>query len=113
MTARARQLIEAATLPTQNHSWGFTGTLLHLARPRVVDDAWDHAAEQLFKLGQTVTPEEVRDFLDSRAGRQLADAISFHLDPARPPTSEELKAAVDAVLKEPWVRKALTNPPRS
>ena len=75
----ARSLIEMA-LPTENHTFGFMGGLLSGfgLRPRDADVVWDHASEQLFRLGGSTTMEDVREFLDSSGGRHFSDELSFH-----------------------------------
>jgi hypothetical protein len=75
------------TLPTQNTSWGFFGTIGHVANP---EDAW---AEALLKIASaTGCPyQAVRDFLDSAQGRHFADDVAGELA-----TGLGLEDAIDA-----------------
>jgi hypothetical protein len=59
------------TLPSRNEAWGFFGAIRHFAEPH---QAWALAMEAAART--TGCPEEaVRDFLDSRYGRHLADDV--------------------------------------
>ncbi len=105
----ARALIEEA-LPPANTTYGFVGSLLQQGvRPGVADVAWDYVSDQLFRLGGSATPEDVRDFLDSRHGRTLTDEMSFytHTGSDGVTSIDELKVAIDQVLELPWVKREL------
>lgn len=60
------------TLPTRNAEWGFHGTIRHHADSNV---AWGIAFAAIARATQT-SPEGVRDFLDSRNGRHVADDVA-------------------------------------
>ncbi|MEO5338710.1 MAG: hypothetical protein H7841_17770 [Magnetospirillum sp. WYHS-4] len=93
-------------LPTANESWGFWGTSRHNGYDP--DLTWTAASRFLaatFKLA----PEKVRDLLDHRFGRHLADDLSFI--PGGPATEEAIKAHLEARFSQPawkqWVRTTL------
>ena len=60
------------TLRTNNETWGFYGTVCNADQGFDVDAAWT-TAFALIKLATNGSDEGVRDFLDSRLGRHLAD----------------------------------------
>lgn len=64
-----------ATLPSNNESWGFFGTIRHHANPT---EAWPIAMRA---IGEATGCSEfgVRDFLDSRHGRHFADDVATGL----------------------------------
>jgi hypothetical protein len=64
-----------ATLPSNNESWGFFGTIRHDADPA---EAWPVAMRA---IGAATGCSEigVRDFLDSRHGRHFADDVASGL----------------------------------
>lgn len=64
-----------ATLPTNNESWGFWGTIRHHAN---APEAWPIAMRG---IGETTGCSDigVRDFLDSRHGRHFADDVASGL----------------------------------
>ena len=77
------------SLATTNTAWGFWGTIAHHADPAA---AWPLAMAKVTEAtGMAETA--VRDFLDSRHGRHLADEIANHLTAGR-----ELEAAIDAAV---------------
>jgi hypothetical protein len=61
-----------STLPTQNTEWGFYGTIRHHAEP---SEAWP-LAMQAISVATGCPDFAVRDFLDSRHGRHLADDVA-------------------------------------
>jgi hypothetical protein len=62
-------------LPTTNHEWGFWGTIRQHVEPA---EAWDLAMHAI--ANTTGSPDAaVRDFLDSRFGRQFADDVENSL----------------------------------
>jgi|GEM_PF-3623188 len=63
---------ELINLPTENQEWGFYGTRA-LYHSKTVKKDWKIALTLLVKLSGK-SPEAVREFLDSRMGRHLADA---------------------------------------
>jgi hypothetical protein len=81
------------TLPSRNEAWGFFGTIRHHAEP---NHAWALAMGAIAKT--TDCPEEaVRDFLDSRYGRHLADDVANGLFSGR-----DLPAAINSAI-ERWM----------
>lgn len=60
-----------STLPTANEAWGFYGTSGAFAD---ADAAWAITSRSVLAATEG-TPEGVRDFLDSRHGRHLADDV--------------------------------------
>ncbi len=82
-----------ATLPTSNPAFGFWGTI---AQERGPEDAWEHAMQAIATT--TGCPNTaVRDFLDSRHGRHLADDVCSGLA-----AGLGLCAAIDAAV-ERWM----------
>jgi hypothetical protein len=81
------------SLATTNTAWGFWGTIANHADPAA---AWSLA---MAKVGEATGMAEtaVRDFLDSRHGRHLADEVANHLA-----TGQELEAAIAAAV-ETWM----------
>lgn len=61
-------------MKTQNEAWGFYGTVSQLDIGIDPELAWEVAMDALIDRG--VTPEQARDFLDSRYGRHVADHLS-------------------------------------
>jgi hypothetical protein len=61
-------------IPTANEAWGFWGTCGHNGYDQAM--AWEAASDAL-ATAFDLTPEEVRDLLDARFGRHLADDLSF------------------------------------
>lgn len=59
-------------LKTQNEEFGFWGTISNRHSKKQTQKCWDDAFETLLELSG-VTPQQVRDLLDSRYGRQFAD----------------------------------------
>jgi hypothetical protein len=62
---------ELIILPTENEKWGFYGTRVSDS-PKTAEKNWNTASTLLVKLSGK-SPEIVRDFLDSKYGRWLAD----------------------------------------
>ena len=80
-------------LTTTNTAWGFWGTIAHHIDPAA---AWPLAMDQVAEAtGMAATA--VRDFLDSRHGRHLADEVAGHLA-----TGQQLEAAIGAAV-ETWM----------
>ena len=63
------------TLPSGNLDWGFYRTIAHHAD---ADTAWPLAMTAIAEA-TGCTPDEVRDFLDSRHGRHFADDVANSL----------------------------------
>jgi len=85
---------EGRVLPTENESYGFYGTCITAGKTEAeAKNLWDEASKGLKKLNPKATPEQIRDFLDSRIGRHIADQVAGDNKP------------VDTVLKEKWVGK--------
>lgn len=81
-------------LPTRNTEWGFWGTIDRIDNDLAADapKAWTQAS-QAIAAATGVSPEGVRDFLDSRHGRHFADDVANWL--AR---GDTLKDAIDAAV---------------
>ena len=81
-------------LPTRNTEWGFFGTIDRIEHDLAADapKAWTPAS-QAIAAATGVSPEGVRDFLDSRHGRHFADDVANAL--AR---GDTLKDAIDAAV---------------
>ena len=62
------------TLPTNNTGWGFWVTAGHNGYDQQM--AWEAVSDALATAFE-LTPEQVRDVLDARLGRHLADDLSF------------------------------------
>ena len=72
-------LTEAKIIPTQNKSWGFYNELYSIFDGDVnkIRNVW----KEMFDLISSITKlnsKQIRDLLDSKAGRYLAD--EFHKD---------------------------------
>lgn len=67
-------------LPTRNTAWGFYGTIERIENDLVADapNAWTLASKRI-AAATGVSPEGVRDFLDSRHGRHFADDVANSL----------------------------------
>ncbi len=63
-------------LPTRNQPWGFFGTVEMTGADPI--PAWN-AASAMIGAGTAVTPEAIRDVLDSRLGRYFADDVASEL----------------------------------
>ena len=66
------------TPTTQNETWGFFGTMVQVGKDAQAE--WTKAFAFIKSLnakvhGKAVSDEEIRGFLDSKAGRHLADAV--------------------------------------
>lgn len=81
-------------LPTRNTEWGFYGTIDRIDDDLAADapTAWTLASKSI-AAATGVSPEGVRDFLDSRHGRHFADDVANWL--AR---GDTLKDAIDAAV---------------
>lgn len=81
-------------LPTRNTEWGFWGTIDRIDDDLAADapKAWT-LASQAIAAATGVSPEGVRDFLDSRHGRHFANDVANWL--AR---GDTLKDAIDAAV---------------
>lgn len=87
-------MTSATILPTANEAWGFFGTIRHHAEQT---KAWALAMAAI--ANETGCPDEaVRDFLDSRYGRQFADDVANALFGGL-----ELPAAIDSAI-ERWMK---------
>jgi hypothetical protein len=81
------------SLATTNTAWGFWGTIARHADPAT---AWPLAMAKVVEatgLAETA----VRDFLDSRQGRHLADEVAGHLA-----AGGDLEAAIDTAVAT-WI----------
>lgn len=77
------------SLATTNTAWGFWGTIARDADPAA---AWPLALAEV--AGATCLPATaVRDFLDSRHGRHLADEVTNQLAAGR-----DLEAAIETAV---------------
>lgn len=61
-------------LPTNNPTWGYAGELAR--EPKLTD--WNTLSKFLVERYPSATPADVRNLLDSKVGRHLADVASFH-----------------------------------
>jgi hypothetical protein len=61
-------------LPTANKTWGFWGTSGRNGYDQRM--AWEAASDAL-ATAFDLAPEQIRDLLDARFGRHLADDLSF------------------------------------
>ena len=62
-------------LESENKEYGFYGTVNnHLSTTEKINKAWTDAFETLMKLSSK-KPEEIRNYLDSKSGRKLADCV--------------------------------------
>ncbi|APL99098.1 hypothetical protein LK3_67 [Bordetella phage LK3] len=75
MTRTATFQQEAATIPTNNPSYGFYGTVALEKGAEGADAAWAVAFRDLAAAIPTAKPEEVRNYLDSVYGRHTADEV--------------------------------------
>ncbi len=78
-----------STIPTANEAWGFFGTTGGFADAQA---AWAIALPAVAKATGG-SAEGVRDFLDSRHGRHLADDVANGIH-----SGSDLKAAIDAAI---------------
>lgn len=78
----------AAILPTQNHAWGFWGTLGQPLGAKLTDCAWGIASRHLAEV-TGADAEAVRAFLDSKHGRHFADTVLNHWGPGGALTMEQ------------------------
>ncbi|HXF88862.1 MAG TPA: hypothetical protein VNK48_10965 [Xanthobacteraceae bacterium] len=87
-------------LPTTNETWGFWGTCGHNGYDRAM--AWEAASDAL-ATAFDLTPEQVRDLLDARFGRHLADDLSFI--PEGPVSPRAIKSHIKKRIADPRWRK--------
>jgi hypothetical protein len=80
-------------LPSNNHNWGFFGTI---ARHAEASEAWALAMPAIM-TATGFGEHAVRDFLDSRHGRHFADDVAQRLFEGLP-----LSSAIDAAV-ERWM----------
>lgn len=82
------------TITTNNEGHGFHGTYLlnHDASPKQAATAFNQCAQDLVGFG-SLTKDEARDFLDSRLGRHLCDALpkDFDLEDYPPYLAREIQ----------------------
>jgi hypothetical protein len=81
------------TLRTANPDWGFWGTSVRNGYDAAL--AWEAASDAL-ATAFDLTPAEIRDLLDSRFGRHLADDLSFI--PGGPASREAIEEHIMARL---------------
>lgn len=62
-------------LKTQNEEWGFWGTTLNNYNEKKTQKRWNEAFEILLTLSGK-SSEEIREYLDSRSGRHLANSCN-------------------------------------
>jgi hypothetical protein len=87
-------------LPTNNTEWGFWGTAGHNGYDQQM--AWEAASDAL-ATGFDLTPVQVRDLLDARFGRHLADDLS--LIPGGPERPEAIEQHIMVRLTDRGWRK--------
>lgn len=99
------EAIAADDLKSKNIDWGFSGTMstnYGLSR-KMIADLFNKVVVEVAKVFKT-EKSIARDFLDSRAGRHLADALSFFIDKdEKGEWPDEEKAYIFAI--EEWVKK--------
>jgi hypothetical protein len=82
-----------ATLPSKNQGWGFFGTMQHGGADPM--QSWNAASEMIAAATEAST-QGVRDFLDSRHGRRVADDVLCRLAEVGPHRLEEaIEATID------------------
>ena len=71
-------------LPTRNEPWGFWGIIARFENGPAADaaKAWEIVSRRIAETTEA-SPEEVRDFLDSRHGRHFADDVTGELAKGR------------------------------
>jgi len=81
-------------LPSRNPEWGYYGTLGRRMNGCEADvtKAWEHASRAIAAV-TAVSPEGVRDFLDSPRGRHFADDVTDGVW-----KGETLEVAIDAAI---------------
>jgi hypothetical protein len=93
-------------LPTRNETWGFWGTCRHNGYDQPM--AWEAASDAL-ATAFDLSPEQVRDLLDTSFGRHLSDDLSFI--PAGPVSREAIENHIMTRLADRpwrgWVEKAV------
>lgn len=87
-------------LPTANPDWGFWGTSVRNGYD--TDLAWATVSDALATAFH-LSPTEIRDLLDSRFGRHLADDLSFIL--GGPSSRAAIEAHIMARLAVPGWRR--------
>ncbi len=85
------------TLPTNNETWGYWGTIDRSGHATDTAAAWTIAYKTIANA-TTCSAEGVRDFLDSRHGRHLADHVINELFAGRP-----LREAIELPPSAGWV----------
>lgn len=61
-------------LESENKEWGFYGTIFNHYSEEKTNKKWTEAFKTLLELSNKKA-EEIRDYLDSRSGRKLADCV--------------------------------------
>lgn len=79
-------------LETENKEWGFYGTLQRTEFGECTEDAWDAFFDSVMQITR-FSEADIREFLDSKWGRHMADETYDALT-----QSETVRAAVDKVV---------------
>jgi len=67
---------QGQVLPTENESWGFYGTLSQSMPDTIaMNDLWIAAFKAFLEVFPGIDSKVVREFLDSKGGRMLADSV--------------------------------------
>ena len=76
-------------LGSQNKEWGFYGTVNnYYPTESKINNVWAETFKTLMELSDK-QPEEIRDYLDSRSGRKLADCIIDSRDDLKTTVTKE------------------------
>ena len=78
---RVAHCFKAQAIPTKNPDFGFSGTL---GSPVDSSSIWNTTIEIIQQEFPEVSPEDIREFLDSRDGRGFADTVNSLMDQALP-----------------------------
>lgn len=83
---------------SKNLTWGFYGTTLSNYPKSQTETRWEEALTIIQELSGE-SPEVVRRYLDSRAGRHLADRCY----------NEDVKTTIEQVF-ETWIKREIKHP---
>ena len=86
------------TIRTENQEWGFYGTWSRNESGIDVGWAWNMAVTAITENSER-TQEYARDFLDSRMGRHLADAMSEAVKYRGYSLEQALRSGVEAFIQ--------------
>lgn len=86
-------------IPSDNPDYGLFGTIA--AEGYAPDAVWEQTFEAMSSLHVTDDAPLIRDYLDGRAGRHLANDILARLD-----TGADLQTSIAAAIPRPCHRRA-------